>query len=152
MQCQSDNQTRNNINKTSFFPVCMQKHVNNHLFTLHFILSISAEFICHSLVIVCRFLSGERKQATVLNYTQITPTATKNKQETKVTQLFNNVLSQAGRSVCLMMTVWVLQAVWPAPQWCMHTCHCSWLAVSQAATVGGGGRGVRVGYGATGWR
>ena len=60
------------------------------LYTLHFILNISAEFICHSFVIVCSFLSGETKQARVHISTQKAPTAAK--RQTKHTQLFNNVL------------------------------------------------------------
>lgn len=43
----------------------MQRIVKNSLYTLHFVLNISTECICHSFVIVCRFLSGETKQAHV---------------------------------------------------------------------------------------
>lgn len=64
------------------------------------------------------------------------------KGESKDTQLFNSGLSQAGGCACLIMTVWVLQAVWPAP--CKMCAHLPWLLGSglAAETVGGqGGRG-----------
>lgn len=96
-----------------------------NLFVIH--LSLSVE------------MSGETTLANVHINTQITTTAMK--WESKHTQLFNNVLSQAGGCVCLVMAVWVLQAVWAVPWWCMHTCHGSWLAVSQLRWRGEGGRG-----------
>lgn len=43
----------------------MQRVDKNCLYTLHFALNISTECICDSFVIVCRFLSGETKQAYV---------------------------------------------------------------------------------------
>lgn len=63
-------------------------------------------------LILWRSPSGETRQTNVhiLN----TDNADCHKNDSH-TQLFNSVLSQAGGSVYLMMTVWVLQAVWPAP-------------------------------------
>lgn len=81
---------------------------------MHFIFfSVSPQnlFVIH-FFILWRSPSGETRQTNVhiLN----TDNADCHKNDSH-TQLFNSVLSQAGGSVYLMMTVWVLQAVWPAP-------------------------------------